>query len=287
MILKMILKMILVDEILWLIYSMVCFCRFFESFNNCKFNNGGCEMSVSLNTLPDEVKHLILWNLDAKSLGNCCRVSKQFNKLSSHDDLWKALFPEVSFPNGTSAKKYLDAHAVTSEDEIVQRIQKFVDKVPLNKIGSFKAICPFNPGCEVTVEIGYGILDSSKENLQEICLVMKKLKGPDNDPDRKVDNGFSQAGHSIKPEFSFSKLKFVPIRKEITTNSRFFLPYGENGFNNSFIIDQIVKDGITKLKETEKQQNRNFILGVAAVVVALVGITLNMYYNAANKDTSS
>ncbi len=228
--------------------------------------------------MPEEINHLILSHLDSKSLGRCCLVSKQLNKWASHDGLWKNLFPKVPFPNGTGIKKYIDKHAVTSKDQIAQRIQEFVDKVPLNRKGSFKAICPFNPNCHVYVEIGYGVLDPNQEGLKDICIVMKKLES-----EGKELESYSYWEKMISPKLYFSVLKLHYELKEksnITIYDLLLPEHKENDKINAKVMNILAnkKRKIEWIKRQHKILDKIEAAGIAAVE-GLFGLYLKGVYD--------
>ena len=138
-------------------------------------------MSINLDkitTLPEELNYKIFSFLDPITLGKSCQISKKFNELVSHDNVWKDMFPNVYFPSVISAKKYIDSQSVNSRDAIIQRINNFCNYFALNTVFEFNALFPYNPGCMLTVKIGYGNVTSDQNAMvQETCLFMKKLEG--------------------------------------------------------------------------------------------------------------
>ena len=136
-------------------------------------------MSINLDnitTLPEELNYKIFSLLDPISLGNCCQVSKKYNELASNDNVWKDMFPNVSFPSGISAKKYMDSQAVTSFDGIFQRIKKFSTQFFPDKVFKFNVLFPFNLDYYVSVRFGYGeVSDRQEANVKESCIFVKKL----------------------------------------------------------------------------------------------------------------
>ena len=126
-------------------------------------------MSINLDNitiLPEELNYKIFSFLDPISLGNCCQVSKKYNELASHDNVWKDMFPNVSFPSGISVKKYIDSHAVISIDEIAKSIEKFVDNSVFNQIATFSVSFPYNP--EYYLSICFGCVIVSGERINKI-----------------------------------------------------------------------------------------------------------------------
>lgn len=103
-------------------------------------------MSIRLDPLKyvaEGNKLQILSHLNPQELVQCCQVSKEWSRLASDGSLWRGFFPEKAIPLGVNVKKYIDGHAVKSEDEAMQRIQEFANKVLLNQKGTFTCFFPF------------------------------------------------------------------------------------------------------------------------------------------------
>ena len=128
-----------------------------------------------IQSLPEEIAFEIFSYLDPIELGRCCAVSCHWNAIASDERLWKQLFPGLAVPQDKSVKEYVDLCSIKSMDELVVRIQKFVQRVQLNKKGEFRCLFPFNPKCSALAVIGYGKMDSHADpDLKELCIYVKK-----------------------------------------------------------------------------------------------------------------
>ncbi len=173
-----------------------------------------------LTALPPECSFLILSHLEAKDLGKCSRVSTLWQNLLSDDMLWKNCFPKIVFPQGFAVREYIYTHAVTTEQEILNRIHEFAHRVQFTQLGVFTCIFPFNLTYKVTVQIGYGNVyqNIQPEKLEESAFFIKEIH-------RKCD--FNQKSSMendcpiINPKtslFNFIKPRYGVPKQEVTLN---------------------------------------------------------------------
>ncbi|MEX1013053.1 MAG: F-box-like domain-containing protein [Waddliaceae bacterium] len=114
--------------------------------------------------LPQNCTRNILSFLDPQDLANFSQVSRVCREDASADRLWEDHFGEIKRPEGMSIQKYLGQHGVGSENQLIQRVQEFVNKVQINRRGVYECLFPFNPQYACRLEIGYGIFDRNVES---------------------------------------------------------------------------------------------------------------------------
>lgn len=87
---------------------------------------------ASFETLPKDLYPIIFSNLDFKSLGRCCQVNKTWRHYATNDTLWKRLFvnlfKERPTLDETNIKKTLDRWVVTSENQVIKRLENLLKK---------------------------------------------------------------------------------------------------------------------------------------------------------------
>lgn len=115
---------------------------------------------------PTEIHLKIQTYLDRQSAVNYLSVCKNyFELLSGHDLVWQRIFPEISFPNGISAKKYLDLNTLLSKADILDRIERFASKLLLGQTGTFICNFPYiHHGC-ITLLLKIDLLDKPNKTL--------------------------------------------------------------------------------------------------------------------------
>lgn len=104
--------------------------------------------------LSDELMILILKDFDQKNLGRFCQVSKNWNRLSSCNDLWKR-FAKAEFINEICIKDRLSplySKQVDANDEIMDKFQRFLNRCSIfSRENRFK--CIFGKAKYISVEI--------------------------------------------------------------------------------------------------------------------------------------
>jgi len=108
--------------------------------------------------LNEDENYEIFSCLDMKELAKCCRISQKWHKFASQDRLWRRWLPESTVLRKMNIKEYINSCAIISLNQLIQRIQEFVDQLPLNEIGVFTCflpINPINPKCKISMEFRY------------------------------------------------------------------------------------------------------------------------------------
>ena|ERR1700722_16914117 len=109
--------------------------------------------------LPPECALNILSNLGQKDLGHCSQVCTQWEAFVSDNALWKPgvqqKFSQVqTVPSFKQLLKEVNAQQLQSNDEIVDRVQKFLDRVSLGQNARFRCIIGSGQGQKVlSIEI--------------------------------------------------------------------------------------------------------------------------------------
>jgi hypothetical protein len=232
-------------------------------------------------SLPSECGLQILSNLDAIDLGKCGRVSKTWQVASADDSLWKKCFPEIKFPQGISAKEYVYKHSVRSYEEIVQRVQEFAMRVPLDVIGEFSCIFPFETDCTVKAKVGYGSgLLPFSSGVVERAIFLKRI-----DKTRDYTNRFSsysESEHESQTVTIFNiRINPRKMRRSLKKYN-IVLPYNpeDSNSNLSTRIGDVLKSRVQMLEVEDKRRDRNYLIGtigIAAFAVVLVALALNRY----------
>lgn len=125
-------------------------------------NRGFVLSSIAFNPncMPREISRHILSFLKPFDLAQCCQVNSEWNRLASHDDIWLEIAKKI-FINGanlhpkTKARiKAWDSHHLKSHEEILDRIQSFLDKISLGQNARFKCIAQAENGLQtISIEI--------------------------------------------------------------------------------------------------------------------------------------
>lgn len=97
-------------------------------------------------SIPSDLTLQIFSFLDRSSLGRCCQVSRDWNALASSNSVWvhfaKKIFNGeiLRTANIKGLLRDIEPQILYSNDEIVGRIQAFIDKVPLGKNARFRCV---------------------------------------------------------------------------------------------------------------------------------------------------
>lgn len=123
-------------------------------------------------TIPEEASFHVLSYLDGHDLAQSCRVSKTWRRLAGDDKLWKKVFPGVPTPD-TDVKAFVDTHAVTSYDEVVNRCKAFASTLSLDQDADFRCVFPYNSTFRLTAKINYR--SRRVDEKRHICIFMRKF----------------------------------------------------------------------------------------------------------------
>lgn len=102
-------------------------------------------LNLRVNADPKDVSILIFSYLDKTSLARCQLVCKNWQINSSADLLWNSIGKQI-FGNAfgaRKAKKFLGdyhAHKLHSNDQILDAIERFIDRIPLDQSARFSCI---------------------------------------------------------------------------------------------------------------------------------------------------
>lgn len=123
---------------------------------------------ISIKNLPQENLLHILSFCDKKTLGRCCQVDRSLRTLARDDSLWKVFYPELedkSNIKGSLDEKY--RWQLQTNDEILDKIKEFVEKLSINKNGKFT--CTFSKDFFPFSHLA-GEMRSYSEKIQPICI---------------------------------------------------------------------------------------------------------------------
>ncbi len=206
--------------------------------------------------MPPENSLEVFSHLGIKDLVQCRRVSMLWYRYASDNALWKKLFPEMEFPPNEMAIGFIDRRALTSKDQIVQSIQKFVSEVPLHQIGILTCHFPFSFGSIVEIRFGCGDVDPIKNSdLKAVCFFMKAFS------DNHSQNGSKSRELSVvHSEIIPQKPKIEPSVRIISFyNSKFHLPVGEECADGEFQdrIEKVLNDRLQILEEEKRDIEKN------------------------------
>ena len=251
-------------------------------------------MSVKLDPMTivaEENSLQTLSYLDSNDLAQCCKVSKTWNRLASDDSLWKHLFQGIEMPSNVGLKKYLDTHAVTSKEDVLKRIQEFADKLKLNQKGSFTCFFPFNPECKISIELGYVQVKNGSEEtstLKEVCVFIRTIPN-----DMGYNSTFFGEDNPTThvPGTSFFNLTIIPgMVKRGLAKYKVVLPATSDikNFKYSEQINKVLNTRVKSLKiqDQVQTQRRNYIYGITATAVVVVG-GIALYLRSSKSDDQS
>lgn len=109
-----------------------------------------------IDTLPKEINFEIQNHLDRKGAANYLLINKTcYQWLNNNEGIWKKIFPEITFPENISAKKYLDSCAISSCSTLKTRVDDFKKRLQNAQVGKFILLFPFNPGSNLTFEVKF------------------------------------------------------------------------------------------------------------------------------------
>ncbi len=117
---------------------------------------------MSIHELPLNVKTQIFSYLTKNELAKASRVCTDWKGLTNKDVLWSAIAEEILQNNAPIPKKnikdFLRLHVAISNDEIIQKLQFFVNQINPGKNGLFRC---FIKGCqEELCPIIFSIMDN-------------------------------------------------------------------------------------------------------------------------------
>ncbi len=235
-----------------------------------------------IKTLPPECSFQILSKLEAKDLGKCRRVSKEWQTLSSDERLWKNCLTKIKFPEGFAAREYIYTHAISTDEEILSRIQEFVNKVQFNQTGIFECLFPFNSDCKITAVLQYGTADTNAiPNVYESAIFLKGINKI-----RDFNQTFREERTYIIIEPRPYLLNFDNPRNSLAYEVQLILPFREEGKNRLLFTQMhtIIKNRIEKLEDQYKTKQKNRMVALASAIVLLGGYALNYYLGYKNSE---
>lgn len=130
--------------------------------------------------------------LEASDLAKTSALNKLCNRMACHDQLWRAILKEIELPIKKDLKKYFTVYAITSRKDLLEKIQKFTSKIPMNIQGQFVCLFPYNPGCSVTANLEFALAGTPPRPAhKELFLFIKPLPRTDHQSlsDRKCQSG--------------------------------------------------------------------------------------------------
>jgi len=137
----------------------------------------------SKNGLSKDHQLRILSYLNPMELAQCFQVNRSWENLASDDSLWEQLFPDLTIPANTSAKRYIKSlNPVTSYNQILHKIQRLSSKMRFNQNISFTCNFPLNPRCIVEITFAHTDIFRTSQvesDYEEICTFAKKLPAND------------------------------------------------------------------------------------------------------------
>lgn len=116
-------------------------------------------MTLSISEFPGVIICEIFKFLNFRDLANCCKVSKLWNRLASSPAVWATLAQvylglHVSPSADLNIKSMVTEIVCLSNDQIVRRLQKFLNRCSLERNGRFRCILGSGQGYRhITLEI--------------------------------------------------------------------------------------------------------------------------------------
>lgn len=132
----------------------------------------------------NDIIHSVMSYLKPKDLGRCAQVCKLWLRLSEDKSLWKQLWlniSEVSLLENEELSKWTIIkhikHSAVSFEEVMAKVVKFAETVPLHENARFIAKFPLIGGAEITLDIRpYNIPEGQEIKNQDHCCLIKDLK---------------------------------------------------------------------------------------------------------------
>jgi len=115
-------------------------------------------------------------------------VNKTLNQLVKAPILWEKYKGKYDLPDGVTIQQYMYKNTVNNMEEVIQKIQEFINKLSFNKHIRFTCQMPLNIKFKVIVDIASVVelsclpsdgslekLTSNEPDLQEDCFLNQRL----------------------------------------------------------------------------------------------------------------
>lgn len=197
----------------------------------------------SFNQLPNRFWLQVFFHLDhAKTLGICACVNKQWNSVSSDNQLWISLFPFIT--KRAHVKKYIGEKCIKSYEELAQRINRFNISVKDGCEGNFLIAFPLNPQFKINIDYSSIITrNSPSEYTNETAFFITKL--PDVEPIGYTNCIYLDSGPHNKAYFSFSNYEFSLLLPK----SLQLIEKNNHLFNQINTVEHLIKIRMKKERE--------------------------------------
>ncbi|MEX1013426.1 MAG: F-box-like domain-containing protein [Waddliaceae bacterium] len=132
---------------------------------------------LAFEQLPLELNFNIFSYLDVQDLATSERVNKNWSIFCKHRLVWKNLnlgnFNHVL--QTVNFKEFLKIHAITSEKKLLETIQSFLKKIPVNNphIQRLRIIYPFKNRCYMHID--YGDIVNCEEIVKKTYIFTRSL----------------------------------------------------------------------------------------------------------------
>ncbi|MBA2368495.1 MAG: F-box protein [Candidatus Protochlamydia sp.] len=122
-------------------------------------------------SLPNECLYITLRLLDPQDLAICCQVNHSWGEAATDDKLWKRFIPENLAK--TAIKNYVNGHAVTSIEGILNRINSFCSHG--SSYGMFRCYFPLNKSIIINAKLEWQNDFSNDSKHIETCVFLKRI----------------------------------------------------------------------------------------------------------------
>lgn len=209
-----------------------------------------------MNTLNNDCLRVLFSYTEPHDLGACCQVSKSWRDVASEDRFWGEIVPDELAK--VDKKKYFDAHVLTSHEEIVDRIKRFINNSSKNC--RFSCRVPFESDDCFTLwffqhPLFYSFIPS-EEIEQEHCIFIKK-----------------KSNEIISDDFSYNQENVFLGRISLGCNYSYMgtycLPKLENSevkYNFKENLKNVLNSRMTEVITQTEMRRRNMLLGGIAVL---------------------
>ena len=268
-------------------------------------------MSIALNpvkVLPEETSFQIFSYLEKPDLASCCQVNKGWRRLASDNELWATIARQMfkgealNVPNIKAFLQKLESQKLKSNEEIIDRLQAFIDRISLGQNARFRCLVSTGSGYQaISVEF-----KATKDKIAKISNTLTACEDNLTDLDFKDDciaiNGIGN-GSLVAPQPPEYQPKSQSLSKQLAMRERIIvctipingpfqavlrfpeLPHTdlEHQTDMEHNITHMVQVKLDKLASQLSRKN-SIIYTTAAVVVALSAYLLNSYLTSVNLD---